>query len=52
MDQFFDNIAKKKQIDESNFKIYWQMISCWFMLLKLYLTLLDICGFYQIVNIC
>ena len=30
------------------FHIFWQVVSCWFMLLLLYLSLLDICDvFYQ-----
>ena len=31
------------------FHICWQMVSCWFMLLMLFIPLLYICGFYVIL---
>ena len=42
MQQFFHNIAKKERLWWQHCNICWQMVSCWFMLLMLYLPLLDI----------
>ena len=45
MHQFFSQHCKKrKRWMHQIVNIFWQMVSCWFMLLMLYLTLLDICG--------
>ena len=33
------------------FNLCWQMVSCWFMLLMLYLPLLDICGFNVLLRL-
>ena len=41
----FSQHCKKRKIRMHQiFNICWQMVSCWFMLLKLYLPLLYICG--------
>ena len=45
MHQFLSQHCKKrKRWMHQIFYICWQMVSCWFMLLMMYLPLLDICG--------
>ena len=45
MHQVFTQHGKKrKRLMHQFFNICWQMVSCSFMLLMLYLPLLDICG--------
>ena len=44
---FFTTMQKRKRLMHQVFNICWPMVSCWFMLLMLYLPLLDICDFWR-----
>ena len=46
---FLHSIEKRKRLGHQFFIICWQMVNCWFMLLMLYLPLLDSCEMYTLV---